>query len=177
MSGTGTNLLTEENKGREDLVNKEAMTNKFVTLIDNLNQLNKTLNRLIKSGYPFISHFSLKIENSETFDEKDKSKNLQKIIEEYKSESKKFKKIIKRGYQTKPLLRLFYAYQFIQIHEQILLPVLLVFLNVGSVAKLFAHFLDVSEPGFLISCCVVFFNIKIENFLSHISCDVFGKLV
>ena len=59
MSGTGTNLLTEENKGREDLVNKEAMTNKFVTLIDNLNQLNKTLNRLIKSGYPFISHFSL----------------------------------------------------------------------------------------------------------------------
>ena len=122
MSGTGTNLLTEENRGREDLVNKEAMTNKFVTLIDNLNQLNKTLNRLIKSGYPFISHFSLKIENSETFDEKDKSKNLQKIIEEYKSKSKKFKKIIKNGYQTKPLLRLFYAYQFIQIHEQILLP-------------------------------------------------------
>ena len=122
MSSTGTNLLTEENKGREDIVNKEAMTNKFVTLIDNLNQLNKTLNRLIKSGYPFISNFSLKIENSETFDEKDKSKNLQKIIEEYKSESKKFKKLIKRGYQTRPLLRLFYAYQFIQIHEQILLP-------------------------------------------------------
>ena len=123
MSSTGTNLLTEENKGREDIVNKEAMTNKFVALIDNLNQLNKTLNRLIKSGYPFISNFSLKIENSETFDEKDKSKNLPKIIEEHKSESKKFKKIIKRGYQTKPLLRLFYAYQFIQIYEQIILPI------------------------------------------------------
>ena len=117
MSSTGTNILTEEKK---DVRSKEIITNKFVSLIDNINQLNSTLNSLIKSGYPFIIKFSLKIEDAEAFSENDKSKNLEKLIEEYKSEEKKFKKIIKNGYKTKPLLRLFYAYQFIQLYEQII---------------------------------------------------------
>jgi hypothetical protein len=115
MSSTGSNILTEENKG-----SKEIITNKFVSLIDNISQLNNTLNSLIKSGYPYISHFSLKVVNAEAFSEKEKNKNLEKIIDEYKSEEKKFKKIIKKGYETKPLLRLFFAYQFIQLHEHIM---------------------------------------------------------
>ena len=115
MSSTGTNIPTEGNKG-----SKEVLTNKFVSLIDNMSQLNKTLNSLIKSGYPYISKFSLKIVNGEAFSEKEENKNLEKIIEEYRAEEKKFKKIIKRGYETKPLLRLFFAYQFIQLHEQII---------------------------------------------------------
>ena len=119
MSGTGSNLQTEENKNKKE-ESKEVLTNKYVSLIDNINQLNNTLNSLIKSGYPFIKDFSLKIENANAFDSKDKSKTLEKIIEEYKLENKNFKKIIKKGYETSPILRLFYAYQFIQLHEQIM---------------------------------------------------------
>ena len=119
MSGTGSNLLTEDKKNIKE-ESKEVLTNKYVGLIDNINQLNNTLNSLIKSGYPFIKDFSLKIENSVAFDPKDKSKTLEKIIEEYKIENKNFKKIIKKGYETSPILRLFYAYQFIQLHEQIM---------------------------------------------------------
>jgi len=118
MSGTGSNLITEENKKEES---KEVLTNKYVNLIDNINQLNNTLNSLIKSGYPFIKEFSLNIENGIAFKPKDKNKTLEKIIEEYKAENKNFKKIIKRGYESSPILRLFYAYQFIQLHEQIML--------------------------------------------------------
>ncbi len=114
MSSTGT-----ENKGKEE-ISKEVISNKFGSLIENLNLLKENLNSLVKSGYPFITNFSLIIQDSETFSEKDKTKNLQKIIEEYKAENKKFKKIIKRGYETKPLLRLFYAYQFIQLYEYII---------------------------------------------------------
>ena len=118
MSGTGSNLITEENKKEES---KEILTNKYVNLIDNINQLNNTLNSLIKSGYPFVKEFSLNIENGIAFKPKDKNKTLEKIIEEYKAENKNFKKIIKRGYESSPILRLFYAYQFIQLHEQIML--------------------------------------------------------
>ena len=87
MSSTSSNILTEENKG-----SKEVITNKFVSLIDNMSQLNDTLNSLYKSGYPFINKFSIKIENAEAFYEKEKNKKLEKIIDEYKSEEKKFKK-------------------------------------------------------------------------------------
>ena len=118
MSGTGSNLITEENKKEES---KEVLTNKYVNLIDNINQLNNTLNSLIKSGYPFVKEFSLNIENGIAFKPKDKNRTLEKIIEEYKAENKNFKKIIKRGYESSPILRLFYAYQFIQLHEQIML--------------------------------------------------------
>ena len=120
MSGTGSNLITEDNKNKKE-ESKEILTNKYVGLIDNINQLNNTLNSLIKSGYPFIKDFTLKIENGVAFEEKNKYKTLEKIIEQYKNESKIFKKIIKRGYETSPLLRLFYAYQFIQLHEHIML--------------------------------------------------------
>ena len=120
MSGTGSNLITEEDKNKKG-GSKEILTNKYVSLIDNINQLNNTLNSLIKSGYPFVKDFSLKIENAIAFDSKHKNKTLEKIIEEYKSENKTFKKIIKKGYETSPNLRLFYAYQFILLHEEIML--------------------------------------------------------
>ena len=120
MSGTGSNLITEGNKNKKE-ESKEVLTNKYVSLIDNINQLNNTLNNLIKSGYPFITDFTLKIENSNAFDPNNKYKSLEKIIEKYKTESKNFKKIIKRGYESSPILRLFYAYQFIQLHEHIML--------------------------------------------------------
>ena len=67
-----------------------------MSLIDNINQLNNTLNSLIKSGYPFIKDFSLIIEKPIAFDSKDNSKTLEKIIEEYKLENKNFIKIIKK---------------------------------------------------------------------------------
>ena len=60
MSGTGSNLITEDNKNKKE-ESKEVLTNKYVGLIDNINQLNNTLNSLIKSGYPFIKDFTLKI--------------------------------------------------------------------------------------------------------------------
>ena len=120
MSSTNTNLLNSDYNKIYNQINKEDMTNQFVNLIDNIKQLNNTLNNLIKSGYPFTQNFNLTIKNSEAFYEKDKNKTLQKIIELYKIENKNFKKLLKDGYETKPLLRLFYGNQFIQLYDYLI---------------------------------------------------------
>ena len=119
MSSTNTNLLSSNYSKIHNRISKEDITNQFVNIIDNIKQLNNTLNSLIKSGYPFIKNIVLKIRNSIVYDESVKNKTLPKIIEEYKNINKQFKKAIKNGYRTKPLLRLFFGYQFIQIFENL----------------------------------------------------------
>ena len=116
MSSTNTNALKKE--GDDNVINKEKMTNDFVNLIDNIKQLNLTLNSLVKSGYPHKIVLSLKIKNSSAFHENDRNKGLEMLIKEYTNINKEFKKSVKKGYYNYPLLRLFYGRQFIQLHEK-----------------------------------------------------------
>ena len=115
ISSTYTNLLKEE--GKEDKINKELITNQFITLIDNIKQLINTLNCLLKTGFPNITNFFLKIEDSIAFEPNNKEKDFQKIIEEYKKTNKNYEKLIKKGYEEYPLLRLFYGKQFILLYK------------------------------------------------------------
>jgi len=116
ISSTKTNLLKEEGKG--DKINKEQLINQFVILIDNINQLINTLDNLVKAGYPDLPNLTLKIENSIAFDPNNREKDLQKIIDEYKTKNKVFRKIVKEAYKKYPLLRSFYGKQFIQLYEK-----------------------------------------------------------
>ena len=77
ISSTNTNLLKKE--GEESTITKEALTKKFIVLIDNIKQLTNTLNSLLKSGYPNIIDFKLKIEDSIAFEANNKEKKLQQI--------------------------------------------------------------------------------------------------
>ena len=117
ISSTNTNLLKKE--GEESTITKEALTKKFIVLIDNIKQLTNTLNSLLKSGYPNIIDFKLKIEDSITFEANNKEKNLQQIIDEYKKENKNYRKLSKEGYEKYPILRLFYGKQLIQLYNKI----------------------------------------------------------
>ena len=120
MSSTNTNVL--KNEGEEDeqnnKVSKEKITKEFIRLIDNIKQLNETLNSLLRSGYPKIISLSLIIKNSHAYDKNNSRKNLETIIEKYEELNKKFKKSIKRGYRLFPYLRLFSGQQFIQLYEK-----------------------------------------------------------
>ena len=120
MSSTNTNYLKKEgdNLDEQNKISKEQITNEFVNLIDNIKQLNKTLNSLIKSGYPHQINLTLKIKNSHAFDINDNDKGLEIIINEYKIINKDFKRSVKQGYQNFPFLRLFHGRQFIHLHEK-----------------------------------------------------------
>ena len=91
---------------------------KYIKLIENLTKLTKTLNSLLKAGYPDLNEFKLKIRNSEAYNEKNNS-NLQTLMKDYKLKNKNFRESIKNGFGKFPLLRLFYGKQFIQIYENL----------------------------------------------------------
>ena len=116
ISSTNTNLKEE---GKQDRINKKNLTNQFIKLIDNIKQLTNTLNSLLKSGYPDMINLLLSVEDSSAFENNNKEKNLQKIIEEYMNINNKNKKTIKRGYEKFPLLRSYYGQQFIQLYEKV----------------------------------------------------------
>ena len=120
-------LMTNANKSKQEKEteddkqknkDKAQITKEYVSLLDNIKQLNKTLNNLVKSGYPDLENLSLQIEDSQAKDKKN-NKNLEKIIEEYMEINKNFQKNIKNGYEKYPLLRLFYGEQFIKLNEAI----------------------------------------------------------
>ena len=77
------------------------------------------MNSLLKSGYPNIINFKLKVEDSIAFEAHNKDKNLQTIIDEYKNENKNYRKLSKEGYEKYPLLRLFYGKQLILLYDKI----------------------------------------------------------
>ena len=109
---------TTSNNDNNNDINKTELTKKYIQLIDNLNKLTKTLNSLLKAGYPDLNSFTLKIKNSEAFHEKE-NLNLQKLMKNYKIKNKSFRESIKNGFGNFPLLRLFYGKQFIQIYENL----------------------------------------------------------
>ena len=109
------NKIIQKEKGKDK--DKAQIINEYINLLDNINQFNKTLNNLVKSGYPGLRKISLQIKDSLAKDEN--NKNLDKIIEEFMEINKKFQKSIKEGYEKYPLLRLLYGEQFIKLYEQI----------------------------------------------------------
>ena len=111
-------LLSSTSSNNDDILNKSELTKKYIKLIENLTKLTKTLNSLLKAGYPDLNGFTLKIRNSEAFDEKE-NLNLQKLMKNYKIKNKNFRESIKNGFGNFPLLRLFYGKQFIQIYENL----------------------------------------------------------
>ena len=121
MSSTNTNILKkegEEEKAENNKVSKEKITKEYITLIDNIKQLNETLNSLLKSGYPTILNLALKVKDSHAYDKNNSKKKLEQIIEEYNETNKTFKESIKKGYKEFQLLRLFYGQQFINLYEK-----------------------------------------------------------
>ena len=116
LSSTNNNTFNETNNN--NILNKSELTKKYIKLIENLNKLTKTLNSLLKAGYPDLNNFTLKVVNSEAFDEKE-NLNLQKLMKNYKLKNKNFRDSIKNGFGNFPLLRLFYGKQFIQLYENL----------------------------------------------------------
>ena len=107
-------LTSTSSNNNEEKNDKSGLTKKYIKLIENLTKLTKTLNSLLKAGYPDLNEFKLKIRNSEAYNEKNNS-NLQTLMKDYKLKNKNFRESIKNGFGKFPLLRLFYGKQFIQI--------------------------------------------------------------
>ena len=68
-------------------------------------------------GYPKLVDISLEVKNSIIFMDK-REIDLYKIIEEYKTKIKIFKRSIKDGYKKFPILRLFYGNNFIELYKE-----------------------------------------------------------
>ena len=113
-----TKSKQEKDGDKQKNKDKAQIIKEYVNLIDNIKQLIKTLNKLVKSGYPDLQNLSLQIEDSQAKD-KISNKNLEALIEEYIEIKKNFQKSIKEGYEKYPLLRLFYGEQFIILNESI----------------------------------------------------------
>ncbi len=124
MSSTKINNGKNEEGIKDDKKTKKNLTVEFLNLMGNIKHLTKTLNSLYKSGYPNTSNCTLKIINSEAYeenyeDDEDKPKRtLQKVVDDYNDDKIKFKNSVKTGYETSALLRLFYGKQLIKLHEK-----------------------------------------------------------
>ena len=71
------------------------------------------MNSLLHTGYPYIIDLKLNIKNSLVNDEN--GQELKNIMDNYKKENDKFKKLLEDAYEKFPLLRLFYGQQFIKL--------------------------------------------------------------
>ena len=119
-SGNSNVALKKEDVNEEEKneINKKKVTKEFISLIDNIKHLIKTLNNLVKSGYPNEINVSLRIENSQAYEENNKEKNLQELIKEYKNVETNLKNKVQSGYENFQLLKLFYGKQFIQLWKK-----------------------------------------------------------
>ena len=118
LSSSNANVIQNEADQDQKILDKAKLTKDFVSLIDNIKQLNQTLKVLFKSGYFHIKNLSLKIQNGKAFDENNNNKDLQNIVKEYNDINENFKQELKNGYNKYPLLRLFYGQQFILLYEK-----------------------------------------------------------
>ena len=119
MSSSNENVLNKEIKDQDkNKSDRVKITKDFVNLIDNIKQLNQTLNSLLKSGYSHVKNISLKVQNAKAFQENEEKKDLQKIIDHYREINKNFKNDIKEGYKKFPILRLFYGQQFLTLYQK-----------------------------------------------------------
>ena len=100
----------------KSIYNKEQIKKDYINLIDDLKDLEYSLNNLIKSGYPYINNFSIIIINSKTEDEN--KNNIKFLAKIYKETYINFKNSLKIGYEKYPLLRLFHGKHFIQLFEK-----------------------------------------------------------
>ena len=112
LSSSNSNFTKNEDKQEQNILDKAKLTKDFVNLIDNIKQLNQTMNSLLKSGYFHINNISLIIQNGKVVEESDQNKDLQKIMEEYNELNESFKKEIKEGYIKFPNLRFLYGKHF-----------------------------------------------------------------
>ena len=118
LSSSNANFIHNENDDDKKILDKAKLTKDFVNLIDNIKQLNQTLNSLLRCGYFHITNISLKIVNGKAFSEKDHNKDLKQLMNEYNEINDNFKNELINGYIKYPLLRLFYGQQFIPLYEK-----------------------------------------------------------
>ena len=64
LSSTTSNANTGKEKENNEIFNKSELTKKYIKLIESLNKLTKTLNSLLKAGYPDLNGFTLTIRDS-----------------------------------------------------------------------------------------------------------------
>ena len=110
------NYLNEE--GINEMIDKEEFTKQFVNLIENIQQLNKFLNQLTETGYPYMNNLTLQIKDSEAYEKNNLKRNLKTIMVSYNETNNKYKDTINEGYKNFPLLRLFSGKNFIQLYQK-----------------------------------------------------------
>ena len=118
LSSSTSNNNENKEKENNDILNKSELSKKYIKLIENLNKLVKTLNSLLKAGYPDLNGFTIEIKDSEAYNQRE-NLNLKNLMNSYKKKNKNFRDSIKNGFQNFPLLRLFYGKQFIQLYENV----------------------------------------------------------
>ena len=102
--------------------NRRDLSKSYIDLIDNIKQLTKTLNILLKLGYPNNLNLVFNVKNSDAVldndDDDDKILKLGQVVNNYKKINENFRKSIKDGYEKSPYLRLFYGKQFVSLNTQ-----------------------------------------------------------
>ena len=101
--------------------NRRDLSKSFIDLIDNIKQLTKTLNILLKLGYPNNLNLVFNVKNSDAVldnDDDDKILKLGQVVNNYKKINENFRKSIKDGYEKSPYLRLFYGKQFVSLNTK-----------------------------------------------------------
>ena len=98
LSNTTSNNNANNENPDINIVDKSVLTKKYIQLIDNLNKLTKTLNSLLKAGYPDLNGLTLEIKDSEAYNQKE-NLNLQRLMINYRNKNRNFRDSIKNGFQ------------------------------------------------------------------------------
>ena len=108
--------LFAQNMIKEDEIYKEQIT-KFKEIVLIVNNLSKTINNLILSGYPPDISVNLKIEKNCLINCDNNEKDANKIIKKYVDLFKEYEQEITKAYKNKPYIRFFYGPLFLSILE------------------------------------------------------------
>ena len=100
--------------------NRRDLSKNYIDLIDDIKQLTKTLNSLLKLGYPNNLNLVFTVNNSNAILENDDDRiiKLGEVVNNFKKTNENFKKSIKEGYEKSPYLRLFYEKQFVALNTK-----------------------------------------------------------
>ena len=83
LSNTTSNNNTNNENADNNILDKSILSKKYIQLIDDLNKLTKTLNSLLKAGYPDLNGLTLEIKDSEAYNQRE-NLNLQKLMKNYR---------------------------------------------------------------------------------------------
>ena len=119
LISSGTKKANILNEDKNEIISKEELTNTFIELIDDIQQLSKLLNQLNEIGYPYKVNLTLIIRDKNAF-EKNNLNNLKNIMYNYKNIKNEYINKINEGYEKHPFLRLFHGRNFLEIYKKVI---------------------------------------------------------